>query len=612
MFNKFFTLSVSAFIALVFTGGLFAQDFSTNPNPSSETYGQIQYTPTAATTITHSATQNIVAGSASCNDGTNHTDNSYWRSFVLADFGITDDFNVTTVEIGVETATGAGGTQPITVNLYTTDAPFPGGTLTLIGTASVVVADQTLSIFPSAVTGTAPAGSELVVEIFTPEGQTDGNTFFIGSNPDGQTAPSYISAAACGITTPTDVTDIGFPDMMIVMNVTGDVVPSTTFSDDFESYTIGGQLACQNPTNWSTWNNLPCDPTEDAYISDSYAYSGTNSFVIVQDNDVIKPLGTQTSGKWDIGLMVYIPAGKGGYFNCLSDFFGSPQDWAMHAFFTPGGAGELYAGSPTIIPFTYLHDVWQLVRIVVNLDSDLAQFFVEGVLIHSWQWTLGEIGAGGPLQLDAIDFFGFGPGDEIYYDDFMFGEYPFVPVELTSFTANVNNKGNVILNWNTATELNNQMFEIERRSDEGQYLMIGYVNGHGTTTEPQEYSYIDITVETGTYFYRLKQIDFLGTYEYSDEIEVEVKGPLTFGLEQNYPNPFNPSTNIKYRVSETGSVKLSIYSVIGEEVAVLVDGIVQAGFYDVTFDASNLPSGAYFYRLQSDNLNQVKKMLLMK
>jgi hypothetical protein len=187
-----------------------------------------------------------------------------------------------------------------------------------------------------------------------------------------------------------------------------------------------------------------------------------------------------------------------------------------------------------------------------------------------------------------------------------------VPVELTSFTANVNNEGSVILNWSTATELNNQMFEIERRSEEGQYLMIGYVDGHGTSTEPQEYSYIDNTVETGTFFYRLKQIDFLGTYEYSDEVEVEVNGPLTFGLEQNYPNPFNPSTHIKYNVPESGVVKLAIYNTLGEQVAVLVDGMVEAGFYEITFDASNLPSGAYFYRLQSDNNVEAKKMLLMK
>ena len=187
-----------------------------------------------------------------------------------------------------------------------------------------------------------------------------------------------------------------------------------------------------------------------------------------------------------------------------------------------------------------------------------------------------------------------------------------VPVELTSFTANVNNEGNVVLNWRTATELNNQMFEIERKSETGQYTTIGYVEGFGTTTEPQEYSYIDNTVGTGTYFYRLKQIDFGGQYEYSDEIEVEVNGPLTFALEQNYPNPFNPSTNIKYSVPENGFVKLSVYNLVGEEVSVLVNETVDAGFYEVTFNAANLPSGTYFYRLQTGNTVQAKKMVLLK
>jgi hypothetical protein len=187
-----------------------------------------------------------------------------------------------------------------------------------------------------------------------------------------------------------------------------------------------------------------------------------------------------------------------------------------------------------------------------------------------------------------------------------------VPVELTSFTANVNNEGNVVLNWSTATEVNNQMFEIERRNTEGQFTTIGYVEGYGTTTEPQEYSYIDNTVGTGTYFYRLKQIDFNGAYEYSDEIEVEVNGPLTFALGQNYPNPFNPSTLIKYSVPESGFVKLSVYNLIGEEVSVLVNKVVDAGFYEAAFNAANLPSGIYFYRLQAGDYVETKKMVLMK
>jgi len=191
---------------------------------------------------------------------------------------------------------------------------------------------------------------------------------------------------------------------------------------------------------------------------------------------------------------------------------------------------------------------------------------------------------------------------------------PTIPVELTSFTANVNNNGNVILNWSTATELNNQMFEIERRSDEGQYLLIGNVDGHGTTTEPQEYSYTDNTVGIGTYFYRIKQIDFSGQYEYSEEIEIEVEvmGPLTFGLEQNYPNPFNPATTISYSLQLKSQVELIIYNTLGESVMQLVNEEKESGKYSVKFDATNLPSGVYFYRLQANNFTQIRKMIFLK
>jgi len=186
-----------------------------------------------------------------------------------------------------------------------------------------------------------------------------------------------------------------------------------------------------------------------------------------------------------------------------------------------------------------------------------------------------------------------------------------IPVELSSFTATDKN-GEVVLNWTTATELNNQMFEIERRSAEGQYITIGYVDGYGTTTEPKDYSFIDNSSLTGTFFYRLKQIDFGGRYEYSDEIEVEVTGPLAFELEQNYPNPFNPSTVIKYSIPEGGFVTLDVYNLLGEKVTTLVNGVQEAGRYEVNFDASNLASGVYVYSLKSGSFNLVKKMLLMK
>lgn len=203
-------------------------------------------------------------------------------------------------------------------------------------------------------------------------------------------------------------------------------------------------------------------------------------------------------------------------------------------------------------------------------------------------------------------------GSAVQIDNIRVWTDEIVPVELTSFTANVNKSGYVILNWSTATEVNNHIFEVQRRNENTRFTTIGYIEGNGTTTEPREYSYIDKSVKTGVYYYRLKQIDFGGNYEYTDEVMIDAKAPLAFKLGQNYPNPFNPSTTIQYSIPESGHVRLSVYNMIGEEIRVLVDEKIDAGFYKKIFDASNLPSGAYVYKFESPGFVQVKKMLLMK
>lgn len=186
-----------------------------------------------------------------------------------------------------------------------------------------------------------------------------------------------------------------------------------------------------------------------------------------------------------------------------------------------------------------------------------------------------------------------------------------VPVELISFSATTDSK-NVNLNWSTATEINNSGFEIERRYDKTDWLEIGFVPGHGTTTEKQNYSYIDQNVNAGIYSYRLKQVDFDGTFEYSNEILVNVTASLAFTLDQNFPNPFNPNTLIKYSIPKSSQVSLKIFNTLGQEMETLVNEEKQVGTYEVNWNASNLQSGVYFYRLQAGSFIETKKMILLK
>ena len=148
---------------------------------------------------------------------------------------------------------------------------------------------------------------------------------------------------------------------------------------------------------------------------------------------------------------------------------------------------------------------------------------------------------------------------------------------------------------------------------------IGFVTGKGTTTEIINYSFVDDELLTKKTFYRLKQIDFDGTFSYSDEVEVDVNTPLTFSLAQNYPNPFNPVTTIRYSIPnvtlsgvEGSRVQLKIYDVLGNEVATLENEYKSAGTYEVEFNAAKYTSGVYFYRLQAGSFVETKKMILLK
>ncbi|HMU42504.1 MAG TPA: T9SS type A sorting domain-containing protein [Ignavibacteriaceae bacterium] len=308
------------------------------------------------------------------------------------------------------------------------------------------------------------------------------------------------------------------------------------------------------------------------------------------------------------------------FFQVNTDVFADDGDYFKN---TSGHLGTFvlnYSG------FTVAPDTWY--RLILSIDNG-TQFksYIDGSLIieHAVQPIDDRWGLSPFMYL-----FGDNDGDdgEIDIAEVAIWNYPLsdaeiaafggvggaLPVELTSFTAAQLN-GNVTLNWETASEINNNGFEIERAADGGSWMRIGFVSGYGTSTEMHSYSFSDNNINAGKYFYRLKQLDYNGSFKYSDLVEISV-APETFKLYNNYPNPFNPTTNIVYGLPIDAQVSLHVYNSIGEQVAELVNGFQSSGLYKITFDATSqnhsLPSGIYFVELIANGNVQRIKMLLMK
>ncbi len=248
---------------------------------------------------------------------------------------------------------------------------------------------------------------------------------------------------------------------------------------------------------------------------------------------------------------------------------------------------------------------------------------------HLYQWNLGVDGqpywkgwvtgndtiSDDPTPTyDAIWFFAPNGSDTtiVYLDQVSWNPTGMVPVELATFEAFAGN-GVVNLRWITSTELNNRGFEIERRTENSAFRTIAFIKGNGTTTQVNGYSYSDAVIKSGIYYYRLRQIDFDGTSEYSNEVMVTVlASPDQYALAQNYPNPFNPATTIVFAIPQTGFVNLAVFNLLGEKVAELVNEIKESGNHTVKFDAGNLSSGTYIYTLRVNGNVISKKMTLIK
>jgi hypothetical protein len=199
-----------------------------------------------------------------------------------------------------------------------------------------------------------------------------------------------------------------------------------------------------------------------------------------------------------------------------------------------------------------------------------------------------------------------------------------LPVQLAGFSALAIAGSGVELTWRTASELNNYGFEVEKaRGNPEDFELIpgSFVAGHGTTIEPQAYTYTDVAAGPGIWYYRLRQIDLDGTVTVHDPVQVSVEIttsvpseelPGSVALEQNYPNPFNPTTTITFHLPERRTVLLALYDMLGREIARLAEGEYAAGTHRVVLDASALAAGTYVYRLVAGPFSASRRLLLVK
>jgi hypothetical protein len=298
----------------------------------------------------------------------------------------------------------------------------------------------------------------------------------------------------------------------------------------------------------------------------------------------------------------YITAGVAIVSMHMNNF--SSQDLSMRIV-VQGPGGSFWSANPVMVP---AQSGWQVAQFSL-LPADLTGGAdLNATLSNVTQFRILHSISGGAMG-DVI-------AADLGIDNITAAENP-LPVELVSFTVQQNDN-TVVLNWVTASEINNRGFEIERKlfndQNENNWILIGFKEGSGTTAEESSYNfYDDLTdINADKPAYRLKQIDFNGTFTYSDIVYIDKIVPTAFNLSQNFPNPFNPETTIKFNLPLDEYVSLKVYNLLGSESAVLINGKRSAGIYHINFNASQLPSGVYYYQLTAGQFSDTKKMILLR
>ncbi|MDP2365663.1 MAG: T9SS type A sorting domain-containing protein [Ignavibacteria bacterium] len=413
----------------------------------------------------------------------------------------------------------------------------------------------------------------------------------------------------------------------------GNILAQPVATEEF-AYTVGDLLTAHGYTAHSGGGTNPITVIAGNLTYPIYPSAGLGNMIriINTGEDVNKNLAADiTTGTVYASMLVNIDSARtlGDYFfhlgpNPISTTFRSRifVKLALNGNLAFG----LSVGSTTTVPPVYTDSVYSTAttylvvvayEIVSGTTNDIVKLWVNPSLAGPVPPALLTLTDAGQTDINIGSYAfrqgGAASGPFLKLDGLIIGtswNY-IVPVELTSFSSSVNGK-NVTLNWTTATETNNSGFDVERKSANSNWQRIGFVNGNGTTTEKQSYSYADKNLSEGKYSYRLKQVDFNGTFEYSNVIEVLVATPNKFELSQNYPNPFNPTTSISFALPQAGNVKLSVYNLLGQEVQTLINSFMESGSHAVNFEATNLNSGIYLYKLEANGLTSVRKMTLLK
>jgi hypothetical protein len=429
---------------------------------------------------------------------------------------------------------------------------------------------------------------------------------------------------AAQVTSNSDLTFSGSPTYGSSSFSAGNLhnIAGTIFSENFD-YSAGTGLTTigwsvissgTNKCNVSdiglTYNNYP-----NSNIGRACSISGASN-----SEDIGKSFTQQTSGTVYYSFMVSINNnGTGeGYFTGLQAAVGSSFNLRIFSNGTSapykfglGTSTASYATTPT----TFDAGSVALVVLKYTIGGNAALYvFKDGIPQNepaSPEVLLSSITSFNPgavfIRQDGSSMTGSIDGLRIATS---WGDSP-LPVELSTFTSSVINNA-VALSWSTVAEKSNYGFNVERSADKTNWVKIGFVNGSGNSNSVKNYSFTDKSANSGKMYYRLKQVDTDGKYEYSKTIEVDLGLPKVYELSNNYPNPFNPSTTIRFSLPEKQNVKITVFNTLGQKVAEILNGEMEAGVHEVNFNASNLTSGIYICKMNAGNFTQTKKLMLVK